>query len=172
MRRKGSPQYWERIRLIAANMFQDQLPPTQIARLLEVDDQTVRRWRRIWRDHKRQGLAARKPPGGPRKLSDEQKQQLLQMLRRPPGDFGLDAHLWTTRLMAALIEKKFGVKHHHDHVGALLRKLGWSVQRPVRRARERDQPRIDAWRQQLWPELEKKAAGVEARSSWPMKSAS
>lgn len=153
-------------------MFQDQLPPTQIARLLEVDDQTVRRWRRIWRDHKRQGLAARKPPGGPRKLSDEQKQQLLQMLRRPPGDFGLDAHLWTTRLMAALIEKKFGVKHHHDHVGALLRKLGWSVQRPVRRARERDQPRIDAWRQQLWPELEKKAAGVEARSSWPMKSAS
>ena len=75
-------------------------------------------------------------------------------------------------LMAALIEKTFGVKHHHDHVGAILRALGWSVQKPARRAKERNEARIESWRDQAWPELEKKVASKAARLSSPMKSAS
>jgi transposase len=172
MRRKGSPKEWERVRLVAANMFDQEMPTDQIVGLLEVDDQTVRAWKRRWRKQGRDGLIARKPPGGPSKLTAEQKQQLLKMLEHEPQHYGFKAHLWTTKLMAQLILKTFGVQHHHDHVGAMLRKLGWSVQKPMRRAKERDEPRINAWREQVWPELEKKVARNGERSSSPMKSAS
>lgn len=172
MRTKGSPQELQRVRLIAANMFEQDMPVDQIASLLNADDQTVRKWRRTWRKAGKTGLAARKPPGGPTKLTDQQKQQLLAMLAQGPGHYGFHAHLWTTKLMAQLIHKTFGVQHHHDHVGAILRKLGWSVQRPARRAKERDEPRITAWRQDVWPALEKKVGLAEEHSSSPMKSAS
>jgi transposase len=170
MRRKGDPKEWERVRLIAANMFERKMKPKEIAALLEVDDQTVRRWRRVWRATQRDGLKARKPPGGPSKLSDPQKQQLLQMLTHKPEQWGFNACLWTTKLIAQLIEKQFGVRHHHDHVGTILRQLGWSVQKPARRAKERDEQRIESWRSEFWPTLEKKVATGMARSSSPMKS--
>jgi transposase len=171
MRTKGSPEELERVRLIAANMFEQNMPTAQIVSLLNVDDQTVRHWRRIWCKAGKKGLAARKPPGGPTKLSDQQKQQLLTMLSQTPEHYGFKAHLWTTKLMAQLIYKTFGVQHHHDHVGAILRKLGWSVQKPARRAKERDETRITAWRKDVWPELEKKVGLAEEHLSLPMKSA-
>jgi transposase len=159
MRTHGSPQELERVRLIAANMFEQGMAPKPIASILGVDDQTVRRWRRVWNHDGRTtgGLLARKAPGSSPKLTDEQKHELLELLKREPATYGfVDAHLWTTKLMAKLIEQRFGVRHHHDHVGYLLRQLGWSVQRPARRAKERDETRIAQWRDEVWPALEKK----------------
>jgi transposase len=53
-----------------------------------------------------------------------------------------------------VIERLTGVQHHPAHVWALLRhRLGWSVQRPVRRAAERDQDAIDRWVKERWPAI-------------------
>jgi transposase len=150
--------------MIAANLFDEKCPCAQIARVTGVDDQTVRRWERVYRVGGREALRARKPPGGPRKLSLEQRHRLLRMLAQEPTHYGYDAHLWTTRLIARLIHATFDVQHHHDHVGVLLRELGWSVQKPARRSKERDETRIAAWRQQDWPALLKKAGRREAPS--------
>jgi len=157
MRRPGSPAELEKLRIIASRLFELKLKPIQIAMALDRDVQTIRAWRRVWRRAGPGGLAARRHRGREAKLSGEQWQAVLSMLKRPPQEHGYDAYLWTTALMARLIREKFAVDYHHDYVGEMLHKLGWSCQKPTKRARERDENAIELWKQQSWPALLKKA---------------
>jgi len=70
----------------------------------------------------------------------------------------LDHYLWTTQLISVLIAREFRVTYHHDHVGVLLGRLGFTHQKPARRARERNEEKIQAWRRDAWPALLKKAS--------------
>jgi transposase len=169
MRKPGSLAELRQLRLLASNLFDQQMSPKDIANVLGVDDQSVRRWRRAYLKEGRQALALRRSSGRPVKLSDEQKRQLVEMLRHEPKVYGIDAYLWTTRLIARLILEKFGVTHHHDHVGVILHELGWSPQIPTRRAKERDERRISDWRDKTWMEIEKKVEPKAEPSSSPMK---
>ena len=172
MPRNQSTEELERTRLLAARMLDEGLEAVQIARILQVDDQSVRRWDRIRRVKGVDGLKGSKPTGAPRKLTEQQRQQIPQLLAQPPQHYQLEGWLWTSKLVGTLIEQRFGVRYHHDHVSCLLRELGLSYQRPARRAKERDEQQIEQWRQQLWPELLKKTPQAAERSSSPTKSAS
>lgn len=156
MRTPGSTRELERVRMIAANLFERDVAAAQIARDLGVDDQTVRRWRRVWRDKGRDGLIGKPHPGRPALLDDAQRGRLVEALRRSPVEHGFDRHFWTTPMIRDLIERLFGVSYHHDWVGELMRQLGFSWQKPMRRARERDEAAIAGWRCEHWPELLKK----------------
>jgi transposase len=156
MRTKGTPEALERVRMIAARMFTHEKSTHEIATSLGVDDQTVRAWRRIWNRSGIEGLRAKPHPGPKPKMTIDQQQQLVEMLAREPVAHGFDKHLWTTALIAKLIEKTFGCKYHADYVGTLLHALGFSCQKPMRRAKERDEARIELWRREAWPELLKK----------------
>ena len=70
-----------------------------------------------------------------------------------PEAFGFDTELWTLARIAAVIEQLTGVRYHPGHVWRLLRRLGWSPQRPARRATERDEAEIARWRAQEWPRI-------------------
>ena len=144
--------------MIAANMFEQQLPTKVIAASLQVDDQTVRRWRRVFEAQEREGLQSRKHPGRPGRLEDKQKKELCQLLLKTPQECGFDKYLWTQQLIADLIAREFKVTYHHDHIGVILRELGFTHQKPMRRARERDEARIEAWRSTYWSELLKKVS--------------
>ena len=172
MPRAGTTEQLEHTRLLAANMFEENLPPVQIARILGVDDQSVRRWQRIYQVKGRDGLKGSKPPGARPKLSAEQQAQVPDLLARPPSHYGLDGWLWTSRLVGALIRQRFGVDYHHDHVSYLLRELGLSYQRPARRAKERDEQQVGAWRREVWPGLLKKLPTPAGPSCSPTRSAS
>ena len=64
--------------------------------------------------------------------------------------------------IALVIERLTGVRHHPGQVWALLRhRLGWSVQRPMRRAAERDQGAIDRWGKEDWPAIKQTPSGAE-----------
>lgn len=152
--------------MVAARMFELKRPTHEVAHAVGRDAQTVRGWRRAWRagDERAEALAAKPHPGRTPKLSAAQWQEVLAMLAEPPKAHGYDAYLWTTSLMARLIKERFGVEHHHDYVGEVLHKLGWSCQRPAKLAKERDEQAIAAWRDQEWPALLKKVVRT-ARSS-------
>jgi transposase len=156
MRKKGTAEEWERTRNIAANMFDAEKEPSEIAQFLQVDDQTVRKWRRAYRKEGRVALASRKSPGRPTQLDQQQREQLVQLLQKTPAECGFDKYLWTQQLIADLIQREFGVGYHHDHVGTILHQLGFTHQKPARRARERDEQKIEAWRRETWPALLKK----------------
>lgn len=172
MRRAGTQKEWEKLRLIAANMFEQGLSTKVIAAALKVDDQTVRRWRRAFNASGRDGLLARKHAGRPARMDAQQKQKLSELLLKTPAECGFDKYLWTQQLIADLIQREFDISYHHDHVGLILKELGFTHQKPMRRARERDEARIEAWRREYWPELLKKTSPAAAKSSWPTKSVS
>ena len=78
---------------------------------------------------------------------------------------GFVGELWTVDRVALVIERLTGVRHHPAHVWALLRhRLGWTVQRPARRAAERDQAAIDQWVARDWPRI--KPTPNDAKPAW------
>jgi transposase len=153
-------------------MFEQNLNVQVIATSLKVDDQTIRRWRRVFKAKGREGLLARRHFGRPSRLTSPQKDRLAELLVKTPAECGFDRHLWTQQLIADLIVREFGISYHHDHVGVILRDIGFTHQKPTRRAQERDEARIERWRREFWPDLLKKASSGAAPSSWPTKSAS
>jgi transposase len=156
MRTHGSAIELEKVRMFAANMFEQGLSSVSIAGSLDVDDQTVRRWRRVYKAGGRGGLGAQKHPGSKPRLTSQQHERLAELLLLTPTQCGFERYLWTTSLIAELILREFKVSYHHDTVGFLLRDLGFSWQKPACRAKERDEVRIEAWRREVWPEILKK----------------
>jgi len=94
-------------------------------------------------------------------LTKKQKDQLAKILLRGAGASGYANDLWTCPRVLEVIQKRFGVTYHVDYVGTLLHKLGWSVQKPEHRARERDEAEIQRWRREEWPRIKK---GARAKS--------
>ena len=78
---------------------------------------------------------------------------------------GYETPLWTCARVAHLIDKEFGVEYHRGHVWKILDGLGWSCQRPVGRARERNEEEIRQWRKVRWPNIKKKPKQKGARLS-------
>jgi len=129
-----------------------------VARLVGSSVSSVVRWQLAYRRDGARGLAPKPARGRPAKLSPGQKRQLVRLLLRGPLAFGYRTDLWTTRRVAELIRRHFRVRYHPNHLWRLLVGLGWSYQKPERRARERDEAAIERWKRQRWPAVKKTPA--------------
>ena len=120
---------------------------------------SVMRWRDARRRGGAQALKVRFSPGRPWKLEKAARKRLVRLLLQGATAHGWRTNLWTTARIAELVRREFGVEYHRDHIGRLLHSLGWSVQKPERRARERDEPAIERWKQTDWPRIKKTPRG-------------
>jgi transposase len=136
-----------------------------IADALGVTAGAVSQWMRRAREGGVEALRRRVAPGPPSKLSAGQRDRLPAVLARGAEAFGFRGEVWTAKRVAAVIRREFGVRYHPNHVGKLLRAAGWSVQRPVRRASQRDEAAIEAWYAERWPALKKGPPGRGGPSS-------
>lgn len=159
MRPKGSASELERRRQRAIALLDKDHAPVDVARMLGVDRRSVRRWKAAHRKRGAKGIEARPTPGRPWKLDRRQRVRLERLLLKGAWAAGYESDLWTCPRIAELINEEFGVTYHPDHIGRLLRSLGWSPQRPQRRAAERDEARIQGWVQADWPRIQKKPRG-------------
>lgn len=146
----------EQRRLKAARLFDQGLSQAEVSRKLKVHRQSVSRWHQTWEDRgtkalKGAGRAGRKP-----RLLPTQLEHLGRGLKEGPEVLGYGTGLWTTGRVADLIERQTGQKFHPGHVWRMLRSLGWSCQRPVGRATQRNEPAIQRWKRVRWPEIKKK----------------
>jgi transposase len=162
----------ERLRHRAVRLARAGNSAARIARLLRVDPRTVRRWKTAYRRLGRPGLRTRRPTGRPCRLSTAQRRQLVQLLVRGASRQGFPTDLWTCPRIAAVIAGRFGVRYHVDHVPRLMRRLGFSPQRPERRARERDEDAIRAWIERDWRRIKKRRPAAAAPSFSSTKPAS
>jgi transposase len=128
---------------------------TEVARLLGCAQSSVSRWKMALEGGGKEGLCAKPHPGGKPRLSESQRQRLVQLLLRGAQAAGFATDLWTCPRVVEVIHRSFGVKYHPDHVWRLLHNLGWSCQKPERRARERDEPAIAHWRAVKWLDIKK-----------------
>lgn len=165
MRPTGSPQELEHRRLRALAMLKDGLLPHEVAERLGVDRRSVRRWKAAARVEGEQGVKARPAAGRPSKLGAKDKRRLEGILLKGARSAGFGTDLWTCPRVAEVIEQRFGVQYHVDHIGRLLHDLGWSPQKPARRALERDEDEIRRWVREDWPRVKKTPGGAAPRSS-------
>jgi transposase len=149
-----SPTNWKEARRLQAWQLKQQgWSQRQIAEALGVSAGAVSQWMARARNVGPEALRRRPPPGAPRRLSPEQLARLPELLHRGPPAYGFRGELWTRSRVAALIRLACGVSYHPRHVGRLLKEIGWSPQKPARRARQRDEAAIARWREDTWPAL-------------------
>lgn len=172
MRPHGSPQALEQRRRRVIALLQKNLSLHEIARRMGCNASSVLRWRDAWRRGGRDALKAKPASGRPSRLTSKQKTRLIGLLVRGAMAQGHRTELWTTERIARLIEQKLGVQYHRNHVGKLLHQLGWSHQKPERRALERNEPAIAEWKRTVWPAVKKTSSGWEPMSSLPTNPAS
>lgn len=146
---------WRRLRALelkAEGWFQ-----RDIASALGVAEESVSRWLARARHGGPEALLAQPPPGHPPKLSADQKRLIPEFLWHGPEAYGFHGQVWTCARIGRVIQEELGVRYHPDHVGRLLKELRWSPQVPIRRALQRDENAIQRWREEVWPELQRRA---------------
>lgn len=144
----------EELRLAAADLIESGASDQEIARLFRVTRMSVNRWRRALAAGGRQALASKGPGGARCKLDPVRLKELEQVLEAGPAASGWEAdQCWTLARIAEVIRRKFGQDYTLPGVCLLLHRTGWSVQVPVRRAAERDEAKIAAWKDEQWPVL-------------------
>lgn len=136
-----------------------------IAAALGVTKGAVSQWLKRAREQGAHALRRRKPPGGRPRLSEAQRAPLPALLARGPEVYGFRGALWTEGRIAEVIRREFGVTYHPSHVGRILKACGWTLQKPVRRAAQRDEGAVRHWKQERWPALKKRPRRRGAPSS-------
>jgi transposase len=142
----------ERIRLEAVSRFEDGEKSREIAIALRVSQRSVERWRRAWRENGELGVLSKGSPGRSR-LSERQLARLERELERGPLVHGWMDQRWTLARVKTLIGRLFHVSYTVEGTWRLLKRHGWSWQQPTRRAVERDESAIEAWREVTWPQV-------------------
>jgi len=158
MRPFGSPKELEHRRQRAIELLHQRYQPVDVAKALGVDRRSVRRWKSQFRANGQKGIQAKPVPGRPSKLTSQHLEKLEKKLLKGAKAAGFPTDLWTCPRVAQLIHSIFGVTYHVDHIGRLLHMLGWSPQKPERRAIERDEEKIRQWVKRQWPRIKKKPA--------------
>lgn len=153
----------EKRRLAAEKLLLAGVHQAEVARRVGVHRQSVCRWNAALQQGGQDALRKAGRAGRLPRLSPEQKEQIKSALREGPEAHGYSTCLWTIGRVAALIEEQTGIEYHRGHVWKILRALGWSSQRPVGRALERDEEAITQWKKKHWPAIKKKRVGKAAR---------
>lgn len=156
------PNDWrEARRLRAWELKQKGWKQTAIADALGVSEGAVSQWlSRAERDGL-EALRTRKGGGPKQRLNDSQRAQVPELLQAGAEAYGFRGQVWTRARVQAVIAQTFGVRYSLMQIGRLLKQLGWSRQKPVERASQRNEAAIAQWRDTGWADL-KKSPGREA----------
>lgn len=158
MRTKPNSEEALKRRVRAARLLQAGRKPAEVAAMVGAPRQTVYRWREVLQAQGIDGLRNMSKGGRPALLGAEELMRLQVALLEGPTAHGFGTPLWTLKRVRMFIEREFGVHYSEVHVWRLLGQMGFSSQKPERRALERDEAAIEAWKKRTWPRLKKKPA--------------
>lgn len=170
---EAPPHDWlEGRRLRALALHEAGWKAIRIAEALGVTRGAVSQWLKAARQGGRDALRHRPRLGPKARLTTAQRAELPSVLAKGAEAYGFIGEVWTTARVAMVIEQEFGVRHHPAHVSRILASIHWTVQKPVRRASQRNEAAITVWRAERWPALQAKPQPKAARSSVSTKPAS
>ena len=150
-----SKKEMEARRMLAADLFEQGIGPAEVARRFGVTTGAASQWRKAYREKGKEGLRSVPHPGGQPKLAREKLPDLKRMLLEGAKAHGFPTELWTLKRIKELIQRHFDVCYDTSQISRILRSMGWSRQKPERRARERKEKQIHLWRREEWPRIKK-----------------
>jgi transposase len=127
----------------------------EIARLLEAPRSKVSLWLQQYQSYGWEALLEGHRSGRPKELSRAQLSQLDDIIDSGPVAYGFPSSIWTSPMIARVIEEQFAVHFHPGHVRKVLKALGFSVQRPRRKLAKADPVEQDRWQRYTYPRLKK-----------------
>ena len=148
--------YREFRRLRAWQLKQQGWKHSAIAAALGVTEGAVSQWLKRARTGGAEALRWRKATGPKPRLSAEQRMQIPELLDGGAEAYGFEGNFWTTKRITAVVQQAFGVRYHRGHISKLVRALGLSLQKPQRRATQRDEEAIARWHTERWPAIQKR----------------
>ena len=155
MRPIGTTQQLENRRRKAIALLQKGHRVNETARLVGVTPGAITQWRQAYEKQGEAFFQVHSPPGRPPGLNQKHKQKLEKLLLKGACKNGYSSELWTLQRVAEVIEKHFGIAYDPSSVWHILKAMGWSCQKPEKRARERDEQNIAAWRKNDWLRIKK-----------------
>jgi transposase len=142
-------------RMQAAHLLSRGWTQAEVAAKLGVTRQSVWRWAGTMEQRGAAGLRKARRAGRPPSLDEAQQREVIEKLQAGAQAAGYGTDLWTLKRVARLIEEQTGVRYSESGVWHVLANLGFSCQRPVGRALERDEAAIEQWKRKRWPALKK-----------------
>ena len=127
----------------------------EISRMLEAPRSKVSLWLGQYEEYGWEGLLEGHRSGRPRQLDEQQRQGLSAILDSGPVAYGFVSGVWTSPMIARVIQEEYQVDYHPGHVRKLLKELGFSVQRPRKRLAKGDPVLQDRWQRYTYPRLKK-----------------
>jgi transposase len=156
-KRKPKSDNWrEKRRLQAWELKRKGWKQKDIAEALGVSQGAVSQWMSAAEAGGVEALYTRPRKKRAGRLTAEQVARLPELLQRGAEHFGFRGEVWTRKRVGVVIRREFGVSYTPVHIGRVLKTIRWSSQKPVERASQRDEADIAQWREQTWPELQKK----------------
>src|SRR3989338_4055963 len=155
MRPYGSPQQLEKRRRLAVRLLNQGRTYEAVCKEVNASVSSLVRWRQAYEKKGRAGLKPKPHPGRPSRLSEKQKKTLVRILVDGPLKAGYSTDLWTLKRIGQVIRKHFGVRYSISNLWSLMKGLGWSCQKPEKRARERKEKAIRHWKRYIWPHIKK-----------------
>ncbi len=144
----------EQVRLHAAALFDHDITPVQVAKILRVSTKSAYQWHRHWQAGGTAALASTGPGGNPCRLSPAQQARLVAVLDAGPAAQGwAEDQRWTLARVTRVIGRLFHISYTLRGTSYLLHRMGWSPQVPTHRAVERNEDAITAWRTQTWAKV-------------------
>jgi transposase len=127
----------------------------EIAHLLEAPSSKVSLWLAQYESHGWEALLEGHRSGRPKELTMAQLAQLDGVIDSGPIAYGFSSGVWTSPMIARVIAEEFQVHYHPGHVRKMLKRLGFSVQRPRRKLAKADPVEQDRWQRYTYPRLKK-----------------
>jgi len=122
---------YRRARTVLLSALGTRVP--EIMAALGLSDRTVRNTIHHFNQDGVASLPRRMPPGKPRRCDPAARRALLELLHRPPSDFGIESRLWTAADLAAVaVQQGIVPSISQDTVRREIRRLGKSWQRAKR----------------------------------------
>ncbi len=168
----GDGAYRVARRIHAVVLNSDGLTSGEIAETLRAPRSRVSEWLRNYDLHGYEALLEGCRPGRPAELTDEDLTALSDIIDSGPVAYGYLSGMWTSLMIARVIEEEFGVSYHPGHVRRILYALGFSVQRPKRVLARADAEKQQKWRRRTYPAIKKGLSKKAPRSSTRTKRAS
>jgi transposase len=150
-------------RVNAIRLLRQGYTKAQVADILGVAESSVYEWQSKFREGGLAALSTKIASGRKSMLTDKQLLQLYTWFRGNPRQVQFDFGLWTRKIAGELIRREFGIDYTPQNVGKILKMLGFSPQRPVYQALERDPEQRRIWTEETFPAIQKRAAREGAK---------
>ena len=162
---RGPADQLEARRRLAVTRVNQGRKQADVAAFLGVSLKAVGKWGAAHKVGGDDALTSKPHPGAKPKLSKRQERSALSLLAKKPQAFGYKTDLWTTRRLAEVIQKRYGIRFHPNYLAAWLRQRGYSPRKPEVEPKERKNPAIAGRIAEDWPRIQKKPEPSELTSS-------